>query len=198
MELYLAVLVFAATASITPGPNNIMIMASGVNFGIKKSLPHLLGICLGFPIMVIAIGLGFGLVFHELIKVIGVIYLLYLAWLIASSKPSVINADVSKPLRFQQAVLFQWVNPKAWVMATGAISAYTSSGDAMLGQILFIAFAFSVTAGISVGTWLIFGVGLKRYLDDPLHYRAFNIAMAILLVSSMSPVIATLVKQYLI
>ncbi len=204
MELYLAVLVFAATASITPGPNNIMIMASGVNFGIKKSPPHLLGICLGFPIMVIAIGLGFGLVFqaypllHELIKVIGVIYLLYLAWLIASSKPSVINADVSKPLRFQQAVLFQWVNPKAWVMATGAISAYTSSGDAMLGQILFIAFAFSVTAGISVGTWLIFGVGLKRYLDDPLHYRAFNIAMAILLVSSMSPVIATLIKQYLI
>ncbi|MFT5331922.1 MAG: threonine/homoserine/homoserine lactone efflux protein [Porticoccaceae bacterium] len=204
MELYLAVLLFAATASITPGPNNIMIMASGVNFGIKKSLPHLLGICLGFPIMVIAIGLGFGLVFqaypllHELIKVIGIIYLLYLAWLIASAKPSVINADVSKPLRFQQAVLFQWVNPKAWVMATGAISAYTSSGDAMLGQVLFIAFAFSVTAGISVGIWLIFGAGLKRYLDDPLHYRVFNIAMAMLLVSSMSPVIVNLIKQYLV
>jgi threonine/homoserine/homoserine lactone efflux protein len=204
MELYLAVLLFAATASITPGPNNIMIMASGVNFGIKKSLPHLLGICLGFPIMVIAIGLGFGLVFqaypllHTLIKVIGIIYLLYLAWLIASAKPSVINADVSKPLRFQQAVLFQWVNPKAWVMATGAISAYTSSGDAMLGQVLFIAFAFSVTAGISVGIWLIFGAGLKRYLDDPLHYRVFNIAMAMLLVSSMSPVIVNLIKQYLV
>ncbi|MFT5037781.1 MAG: threonine/homoserine/homoserine lactone efflux protein [Flavobacteriaceae bacterium] len=204
MELYLAVLLFAATASITPGPNNIMIMASGVNFGIKKSLPHLLGICLGFPIMVIAIGLGFGLVFqaypllHELIKVIGIIYLLYLAWLIASAKPSVINADVSKPLRFQQAVLFQWVNPKAWVMATGAISAYTSSGDAMLGQVLFIAFAFSVTAGISVGIWLIFGAGLKRYLDDPLHYRVFNITMAMLLVSSMSPVIVNLIKQYLV
>jgi threonine/homoserine/homoserine lactone efflux protein len=204
MELYLAVLLFAATASITPGPNNIMIMASGVNFGIKKSLPHLLGICLGFPIMVIAIGLGFGLVFqaypllHTLIKVIGIIYLLYLAWLIASAKPSVINADVSKPLRFQQAVLFQWVNPKAWVMATGAISAYTSSGDAMLGQVLFIAFAFSVTAGISVGIWLIFGAGLKRYLDDPLHYRVFNITMAMLLVSSMSPVIVNLIKQYLV
>ena len=95
-----------------------MVMASGVNFGIQKSLPHLLGICLGFPIMVITIGLGFSAVFqaypllHELIKVIGVIYLLYLAWLIASAKPAVISTDASKPLSFQQAALFQWVNPK--------------------------------------------------------------------------------------
>lgn len=204
MELYLAILLFTATASITPGPNNIMIMASGVNFGVQKSLPHLFGICLGFPIMVIAIGLGFSVVFnaypllHNAINVIGIIYLLYLAWLIASAKPTKIRTDATKPLSFIQAVLFQWVNPKAWVMATGAISAYTSSDGDMLGHVLFIAFAFSITAGISVGIWLVFGAGLKRYLDNPLHYRVFNIVMAMLLVGSMSPVIINLIEQYLV
>ena len=204
MELYLAILLFTATASITPGPNNIMIMAAGVNFGIQKSLPHLFGICLGFPIMVIAIGLGFSVVFnaypllHNAINVIGIIYLLYLAWLIASAKPTKIRTDATKPLSFIQAVLFQWVNPKAWVMATGAISAYTSSDGDILGHVLFIAFAFSITAGISVGIWLVFGAGLKRYLDNPLHYRVFNIVMAMLLVGSMSPVIINLIEQYLV
>ncbi|MDE0875646.1 MAG: LysE family translocator [Porticoccaceae bacterium] len=204
MEFYLAILLFTATASITPGPNNIMIMASGVNFGIQKSFPHLFGICLGFPVMVIAIGLGFSAVFHaypllhEAIKIIGIIYLLYLAWQIATAQSADINANFTKPLTFKQAVLFQWVNPKAWVMATGAISAYTSTDVAMLGQILFIAFAFSITAGISVGIWLVFGAGLKRYLDDPLHYRVFNIVMATLLVGSMSPVIRDLVEYYLV
>ncbi|MBT3798743.1 MAG: LysE family translocator [Porticoccaceae bacterium] len=204
MELYLAILLFTATASITPGPNNIMIMAAGVNFGVQKSLPHLFGICLGFPIMVIAIGLGFSVVFnaypllHNAINVIGIIYLLYLAWLIASAKPTKIRTDATKPLSFIQAVLFQWVNPKAWVMATGAISAYTSSDGDILGHVLFIAFAFSITAGISVGIWLVFGAGLKRYLDNPLHYRVFNIVMAMLLVGSMSPVIINLIEQYLV
>jgi threonine/homoserine/homoserine lactone efflux protein len=204
MELYLAILLFTATASITPGPNNIMIMAAGVNFGVQKSLPHLFGICLGFPIMVIAIGLGFSVVFnaypllHNAINVIGIIYLLYLAWLIASAKPTKIRTDATKPLSFIQAVLFQWVNPKAWVMATGAISAYTSSDGDILGHVLFIAFAFSITAGISVGIWLVFGAGLKHYLDNPLHYRVFNIVMAMLLVGSMSPVIINLIEQYLV
>ena len=154
--------------------------------------------------MVIAIGLGFSAVFHaypvlhDAIKIIGIIYLLYLAWQIATAQSADINANFTKPLSFKQAVLFQWVNPKAWVMATGAISAYTSTDVAMLGQILFIAFAFSITAGISVGISLVFGAGLKRYLDDPLHYRVFNIVMAMLLVGSMSPVIRDLVEYYLV
>ena len=119
MEFYLAILLFTTTASITPGPNNIMIMASGVNFGVKRSIPHVLGICLGFPVMVIALGLGLGTIFedfpilHDIIKILGVAYLLYLAWLIASSSPFEEAASPVMPLRFDQAVLFQWVNPKA-------------------------------------------------------------------------------------
>ena len=201
MEFYLAILLFTTTASITPGPNNIMIMASGVNFGIRRSLPHVFGICLGFPVMVIALGLGLGTIFesipilHDIIKILGVAYLLYLAWLIASSSPFEEAASPVMPLRFDQAVLFQWVNPKAWVMATGAISAYTTVGDT-LAQVLFIAFAFLITAGPSVMIWLMFGAGLKRYLDNALHNRIFNIIMGLLLVISMLPVINSLVDLY--
>tara|TARA_B110000977_G_scaffold37465_1_gene50358 strand:+ start:895 stop:1509 length:615 start_codon:yes stop_codon:yes gene_type:complete len=203
MEFYLAILLFTATASITPGPNNIMIMASGVNFGVRPSLPHVLGICLGFPVMVISLGIGLGALFdsvpilHEIIKIFGVAYLFYLAWLVASSSSFEETSSPSRPLRFDQAVLFQWVNPKAWVMATGAISTYTTTAGDTLTQVLFIAFAFFITAAPSVMIWLIFGAGLKRYLDNALHNRMFNIVMALLLVVSMSPVINGLIQQYL-
>ena len=202
MEFYLATLLFTATASITPGPNNIMIMASGVNFGVKRSIPHVLGICLGFPVMVIALGLGLVTIFenfpilHDIIKILGVAYLLYLAWLIASSSQIEEAASPAMPLRFDQAVLFQWVNPKAWVMATGAISAYTTTVVDALTQVLFIAFAFLITAGPSVMIWLVFGAGLKRYLDNAVHNRIFNIIMGLLLVTTMLPVINSLVDRY--
>jgi|TARA_B110000902_G_scaffold104760_1_gene123778 threonine/homoserine/homoserine lactone efflux protein len=178
-------------------------MASGVNFGVRPSLPHVLGICLGFPVMVISLGIGLGALFdsvpilHEIIKIFGVAYLLYLAWLVASSSSFEETSSPSRPLRFDQAVLFQWVNPKAWVMATGAISTYTTTAGDTLTQVLFIAFAFFITAAPSVMIWLIFGAGLKRYLDNALHNRIFNIVMALLLVVSMSPVINGLIQQYL-
>ena len=202
MEFHLAILLFTATASITPDPNNIMIMTSGVNFGVKRSIPHVLGICLGFPVMVIALGFGLGTIFdslpilHDIIKILGVAYLMYLAWLIASSSPFEESASRAMPLRFDQTVLFQWVNPKAWVMATGAISAYTTTVGDTLAQVLFIAFAFLITAGPSVMIWLVFGAGLKRYLDNAVHNRIFNIIMGLLLVISMLPVINSLVDRY--
>ena len=202
MEFHLAILLFTATASITPDPNNIMIMTSGVNFGVKRSIPHVLGICLGFPVMVIALGFGLGTIFdslpilHDIIKILGVAYLMYLAWLIASSSPFEEAASPVMPLGFDQAVLFQWVNPKAWVMATGALSAYTTTVGDTLAQVLFIAFAFLITAGPSVMIWLVFGAGLKRYLDNALHNRIFNIIMGLLLVTSMLPVINSLVDRY--
>ena len=202
MEFHLAILLFTATASITPDPNNIMIMTSGVNFGVKRSIPHVLGICLGFPVMVIALGFGLGTIFdslpilHDIIKILGVAYLMYLAWLIASSSPFEEAASPVMPLGFDQAVLFQWVNPKAWVMATGALSAYTTTVGDTLAQVLFIAFAFLITAGPSVMIWLVFGAGLKRYLDNAVHNRIFNIIMGLLLVTSMLPVINSLVDRY--
>jgi threonine/homoserine/homoserine lactone efflux protein len=203
LELYLAVFIFGLSAGITPGPNNIMLMTSGMNFGIKKSLPHVLGVTFGFPIMVILIGLGFSIVFeqypilHEVIKVLGVVYLLYLSWLIASASPDTLEGEKSKPFTFLQAALFQWVNPKAWVVATSSISAYTVLNDNIYWQILMIAGVFFFAALFTASTWLVFGKGIKQILQSAKQQRAFNIAMALLLVASVLPVIKQLYQQYL-
>ncbi|KEQ14066.1 LysE family translocator [Endozoicomonas numazuensis] len=188
-------LAFAFSSTVTPGPNNVMIMTSGMNYGTRQSLPHFLGICLGFPLMVLCVGLGLGAVFdlfpalHDIIKVLGIAYLLYLAWLIAKSAPADLKGSQTKPLTFMQSALFQWVNPKAWIMATGAVAAYTTvSGDVFL-QVLVIALAFLLTSVPCVGAWLFFGVRLKKVLQQPSYQRVFNITMALLLVLSIIPVI---------
>lgn len=199
MELFLAVLLFAASTTVTPGPNNVMIMTSGLNYGIKKSLPHFLGICFGFPAMVVAVGLGLGVIFdkfavlHQAIKIVGVLYLLYLAYLIPSASQSSLESNKSKPLTFIQAAIFQWVNPKAWIMATGAIAAYTTLNSNVYVEVLFIALAFFAVAFPAVGVWLVFGANLKKILKKPAHQHQFNIAMAVLLVISVMPIIYELV-----
>lgn len=204
MEFYLSIFIFAVSATVTPGPNNIMIMTSGLNYGVKNSIPHLLGICFGFPVMVIIVGSGFSVIFekypliNEVIKVFGVLYLLYLAWLIASSSPVSLEGGNAKPLGFTQAALFQWVNPKAWVVATGAITAYTSVSADFFAQVIYIALAFLIVAIPSLSIWLIFGVGIKRYLKSASHQRTFNLSMALLLVCSVLPVLKNLVEQYLV
>lgn len=204
MEFILPIFIFALTATITPGPNNIMIMTSGLNFGLKRSLPHYLGICLGFPVMVLAIGSGFGFLFdrfpllHEMIKVIGILYLLYLSWRIARTTAGPLESSSSKPLSFLQAVLFQWVNPKAWIMTTGAVAAYTSSSGHIYIQVLIIALVFLVVAFPCLGGWMYFGAALKKVLKEPIHQRIFNIAMATLLVVSILPVIIELVDRYFV
>lgn len=226
MDLYIAIFVFAVSTTVTPGPNNIMIMTSGLNFGLQRSLPHLMGICLGFPLMVAGVGIGFGVVFekfpmaHEIIKILGVLYLLYLAYLVATSAPKSLeasdretmhkgasNKDASnkekhqenpKPLTFLQAALFQWVNPKAWVMATGAVAAYTTQDAGMLLQVLLIAGAFLIASMPCVGIWLVCGTWLKRFLKEVRYQRAFNRTMALLLVVSILPVINELKETYLV
>lgn len=221
MDLYIAIFVFAVSTTVTPGPNNIMIMTSGLNFGLQRSLPHLMGICLGFPLMVAGVGIGFGVVFekfpiaHEIIKILGVLYLLYLAYLVATSAPKSLEAsdketsdkdasnkdkhqEKTKPLTFLQAALFQWVNPKAWVMATGAVAAYTTQDAGMLLQVLLIAGAFLIASLPCVGIWLVCGTWLKRFLKEVKYQRAFNMTMALLLVVSILPVINELKETYLI
>ena len=204
MEFYLSILIFAISSTVTPGPNNIMILTSGLNYGVKNSIPHLLGICFGFPVMVIVIGFGFSVIFeryplfNEIIKVLGVVYLLYLAWLIASSSPVSLEGNKSKPLNFIQAALFQWVNPKAWVVATGAVSAYTTVSGDFFAQVIYIALAFLIVAIPSLSVWLIFGVGIKKYLKSPKHQKIFNVSMSLLLVGSVFPVLRTLVAQYIV
>jgi len=203
MEFIIALFVFSASATVTPGPNNIMILASGLNFGILKSLPHYLGVCIGFPIMVILIGLGFGFIFerfpvvHTYIRIIGIAYLIFLSWKIASSAPNSLNAKQARPFSFLQAVLFQWVNPKAWIMATSAVAAFTSGNANILLQVSIIALAFMVVAFPCTGLWLFFGVWLKKFFNTPSHQQNFNIGMAILLILSITPVTYDLIKEFI-
>ncbi len=205
MELYIAILVFAVSTTVTPGPNNIMILSSGVTYGVKRSLPHLMGICIGFPLMIVAVGLGFYSVFesfpifHELIKIIGLSYLLYLAWKVATASNNSLETKgkSSNPMTFIQAVLFQWINPKAWIIATGAVAAYTSQGSSILLQVILIATVFFVAAFPCVGIWLFSGSIIQKFMKDVVFQRAFNVIMAALLVISALPVVKDLSAVYL-
>jgi threonine/homoserine/homoserine lactone efflux protein len=196
MELIFAIALFAFSAGITPGPNNIMLMTSGVNFGVRPSLPHLAGICIGFPGMVLAIGLGLSALFqsypvlHLVIKYVGITYLLYLAWLIANSSSKMEGKYTSKPLSFIQAAAFQWVNPKGWIMAVGAVATFTSIDQPLTPQVITIASVFLSVALPCAIVWLGFGVALKRLLKNQRQQKGFNIAMALLLVLSIIPMIA--------
>ncbi|MGP1831975.1 LysE family translocator [Shewanella frigidimarina] len=193
MELVFAIALFAFSAGITPGPNNIMLMTSCVNFGIKRSIPHLMGISLGFPTMILAVGLGLSAIFqaypfiHIVIKVIGISYLLYLSWLIANSSNKMEGKQVSKPFTFLQAAAFQWVNPKGWIMAVGAIATFTSVQQELNSQVITIASVFLCVAFPCAIVWLGFGVALKRLLKNERQQRIFNITMALLLVASIIP-----------
>lgn len=195
MDYLFAVVLFAVSSSITPGPNNIMVMTSGVNFGVRKSLPLLSGICVGFTVMLLLVGLGFSQLFelfpslHFMIKCAGVLYLLYLAYLIARSATNVNSHAQSKPLTFMKGALFQWINAKAWVVATGAIAAFTTVGASFHTQNLMIAVTFFVVSFPCVGVWLAFGSMLKNLLNSPNSRKRFNFVMSGLLVLSIAPVV---------
>ncbi|MBC8494386.1 MAG: LysE family translocator [Candidatus Thioglobus sp.] len=192
MDNLLSIFLFAVVMTITPGPNNIMILASGLNFGIKRSIPHLFGIAIGFPMMLLAVGFGldsivvkFPLV-HNMIKILGVGYLLYLAYkLFMTKKQQSINSQI-KPLSFIQAVLFQWVNPKAWVMIFSGIGAFTSSVN-IQSTTWVLALSFMVAIFPCNGSWLFLGSQMKKLIKTDAHYQWFNRTMAILLVISVLP-----------
>jgi threonine/homoserine/homoserine lactone efflux protein len=196
MELLLALALFCVVTLFTPGPNNLMLMTSGLNFGFRRGMPHLWGVTLGFTAMVLIVGVGLGAIFakwpmlYTVLKYAGAAYLLYLAWQIAISPPPTPDGDAAgKPISFLQAVAFQWVNPKAWVMAVGAITTYAAVA-AFPVNVVIIAALFCVLGAASSGTWLGFGAALQRVLKDPRAVRVFNIVMALLLVASLYPIFA--------
>ena len=197
-----SLLLFAIIAAFTPGPNNIMIMTSGLNFGPKASMPHFIGICLGFPSMFLAIGFGLGFIFerftlvHSFIQVLGVLYLLYLSWLIAISGKASAQDGQAKPLTFTQAALFQWINPKAWVTGTSAIAAFTVMEANLTAQILIIGLVLFLVAIPSAAVWMLFGASLQRVLSNPVQLRVFNVSMALLLAGSVMPVVVDLFQKY--
>ncbi|MGI9284788.1 MAG: LysE family translocator [Pseudomonadales bacterium] len=192
-ELLIGLIAFAFVTSITPGPNNLMLMASGVNFGFRRSIPHMLGVGFGFMFMVIIVGAGLMQVFeahpvsYNLLKVASVTYLLYLAWKIAHAAPPEGAQEAGTPITFFQAALFQWVNPKAWAMALTAISVYSPTQT--LEKIALVAFVFGVINLPSVSTWTILGQQMRRVLTNPVRLRSFNVGMALLLVASLYPVL---------
>jgi threonine/homoserine/homoserine lactone efflux protein len=190
---------FTLVSFITPGPNNAMLAASGLTFGLRRSLPHLLGVNLGFTAMVVLVGLGLGGLFtrlpvlYEALKYAGSAYLLWLAWKIAASGPLRDGTERGSPFTFIQAVLFQWVNPKAWVMSVGIIAAYTPR-NGFLGNLGIAAIVCVVVGLPCIGAWLVCGNALRRWLHRPGMIRAFNVTMALLLVASLYPVALELLR----
>lgn len=194
-ELLIAFITFAFVTSVTPGPNNMMLLASGVNFGLRRSVPHMLGISLGFMVLVIAVGFGLGQLFqrvpllYDVLRYAGAAYLLYLAWKIAGSGVPKSNVEANtNPFSFIQAAAFQWVNPKAWVMAIGAITTYTPHENFLL-NVLIIAGLFALVNCPSVAIWTVAGSMLRQWLNNPKVLRVFNIGMALLLVASLYPIL---------
>jgi threonine/homoserine/homoserine lactone efflux protein len=195
-NLLWALLVFVLVTLFTPGPNNAMLMTTGLNFGFRRGQPHLWGVALGFAVMVLAVGLGLGAVFaaypivYAVLKYAGAAYLLYLAWQIATAGPvEGSDAVAGRPMRFLEAAAFQWLNPKGWVMAVGAVSTYAAVSTFPFNVVL-MAFLFGSLGVLSSATWLGFGTGLKRLLTSPRAVRAVNIAMALLLVASLWPIVS--------
>ena len=194
-ELLLALMGFAFVSSVTPGPNNMMLMASGANFGLKRTLPHMFGVGCGHSFMIVILGAGLIQVFDAYPAVLvamkwgSVAYLLYLSWKIANAAPKTPDAPESggKPFTFLQAAAFQWVNPKGWFMALTAISAYT--GDQTFREILIVAVVFALTNFPSICAWTILGREMRRFLTSHARLRAFNWTMAGLLVLTLIPII---------
>lgn len=194
-NLFLGLAAFAFVSSITPGPNNLMVMASGANFGIRRSIPHALGIAIGFAAMLVLVGLGLARVFvvvpwlKAALAVVSVVYLLWLAWRIAHAAAPERRAAKGRPMTFLQAAAFQWVNPKGWTFALSTVTLYAAGGP---WAVLPVAMVVSAVGLPCIAAWLVLGVQMRRWLNSPVRLRAFNWTMAGLLVASLVPSVAPL------
>jgi len=195
-ELITALTAFAFVSSITPGPNNLMLLSSGANFGFQRTIPHMMGVGLGFVFMLILVGIGLIKIFEtypmskEILKIFSIVYLAYLAFKISTAAAPLVEAEHKpSPLTFIQAAMFQWVNPKAWTMALTAISVY--SPDRNMETIAIIGLIFGLVNLPSVSLWTILGLKLRRWLTNRARLRIFNYTMAAMLLSSLYPVLTT-------
>ena len=189
----IALITFAFVSTVSPGPNNIMLMTSGANVGFMRTIPHMLGITFGFSLMVALVGFGLMglftayLVVQQSLRIASMLYLLYLAVKIAKSKPMTNQASDYKPMSFLSAASFQWVNPKAWTMALTAISVYATSAEPQ--DILLVSLIFGLVNVPSVSLWTTAGKQLQGILQAPTKIKIFNYSMASLLVFSIVPML---------
>ncbi|MCB5201980.1 LysE family translocator [Neorhizobium sp. T786] len=194
LDTFLALVLFAFTTSITPGPNNMMLFASGVNFGFRRTIPHMLGIGVGFLSLLIGVGLGLGALMqsvplvYTVLKFAGGAYLVWIAWKIGTSRSLSEGSAGARPMTFLGAAAFQWVNPKAWVMAVTAMATYTNPAY-YIPTVLLVGVAFALVNLPSVSTWAGFGSALRDWLSVPVRLKWFNITMALLLVISLWPML---------
>src|SRR6195256_4096138 len=193
-QLFIAFVVFAAVMFFTPGPNNVMLLSSGVTYGFRRTLPHIAGITIGFAFMVGAVGLGLGTIFitypvlQSILKYAGVAYLVYLAAAIAMSGPVAPDRDNRRgPMTFLGAAMFQWVNVKGWVMVIGTITAYAAIATYPWNIAIQVGLSLLLGA-VSCTAWALFGSSLRPVLTSPRAVRAFNLVMAVLLLASLYPV----------
>ncbi|BBU30002.1 lysine transporter LysE [Burkholderia sp. THE68] len=190
-----AAALFALVTTITPGPNNTMLLASGVNFGLKRTVPHVLGISAGMAILMIAVGLGLAQAFervpllYTVLEAASVAYLLYLAWKIGTSSSVQMRDGQARPMRFHEAIAFQWINPKAWMMVLTAATTIHLHASLSLNAAL-MALVLVVIGLPCITMWAAFGMSLRRFLANPRWLRIFNITMAVLLVLSLYPIVA--------
>lgn len=192
-EILYALAIFAFVTSITPGPNNLMLMTSGANFGFRKSLPHMLGIGIGFTVMLGLVGVGLIQIFDRFpasytgLRVISVFYMLWLAWKTATAAGLKHSKQTPRPLTFVQAAAFQWVNPKGWAMALTAMTAYAP--DRSMTAVLMVSLVFGVINFPSVSVWTLLGQQMSRLLTNTRKRTIFNVTMALLLIATVIPVV---------
>lgn len=196
-ETVLPLMAFAFATSVTPGPNNMMLLASGANFGFRKSVPHMLGIAAGMGVMIFVMGLGLAALIqrfdwvYSALKIAAALYVVWLAWKIAhASAPRERLANghaTARPFGLIEAAAFQWINPKAVAMAISTATVYGAQGG--MGKLALVALCFISVGLPSISLWVIAGEGLSRWLQNPARLRAFNYTMAALLIASMLPVL---------
>jgi threonine/homoserine/homoserine lactone efflux protein len=192
-QALLPLLGYVVVSAVTPGPNNLMVLQSGANFGLRATIPHILGISLGFPVMIVAIGFGLQYVFdaypvvHAVLKWITFAYLLWLAWQIAFAGKPHADPAATKPVTLLQAAAFQWVNPKAWAMSVGAMALFTSASGNKVLEVGIIAALFGLVCLPNGIAWTLFGRAIAGFLQNDRNRFWFNIGMAVLLVLSVTP-----------
>ncbi len=194
IETFLSLIGFAFVTSVTPGPNNMMLFASGVNFGFRRTLPHMFGIGFGFFTLLLGVGFGLGALLaawpslHTALKVAGGAYLIYIAVRIGLSRSLPDSRSGARPMTFTEAAAFQWVNPKSWMMAVTSIALYSDPTN-HAATVLLVGVAFALTNLPTASTWAGFGSALRNWLSNPRRLKWFNIAMAVALVASLWPML---------
>ena len=192
-------ILFALVTSITPGPNNTMLLTSGVNFGFRRTLPHVFGISAGVVLLMLCVGFGLGEAFHRfpalysVLEIASVAYLLYLAWKIGTSGEVKLRNGERRPMKFHEAIAFQWVNPKAWMMVLTAVTTIHVSEN-FGSNVMLLAVVFYFIGLPCICLWAGFGTAMRQVLTDPKRLRIFNIAMALSLVVTLYPIAARLLS----